>query len=232
MKNRTSSSAALLLTILFIASSSVSLSSAYRNFTVGDSSGWFDTLERPGVDYQKWADSHSFSLGDFLIFNTDNNHSVVQTHNATVYALCDADDAALNDTYQWSSADPSATTPRPVTVPVPLTTEGPLFFFSGDYDGDQCRNGQRFKINVTHGQGLPDSLKDDDPAMAPANPDAGNDDSAPDTVVSSDFDHPREDGGDKDGGGEKHSSADGSVGPNLIRVVISGLPFLFIRFII
>ncbi|CAM8886710.1 hypothetical protein QQ045_025664 [Rhodiola kirilowii] len=205
---------------LFIISS-LSLSSAYQNYTVGDTLGWFDNLEKPDINYQKWADSHSFSLGDFLIFNTDNNHSVVQTHNATVYALCDADDAALNDTYEWSSADPSATTPHPVTVPVPLITEGPIFFFSGDYDGEQCLNGQHFKINVTHGRGLPDSLKDDQGAMAPANPDAGNDDSAPDTVVSSDFDHPRNDKDKDDGDSEKHSSVVGLVAPNLIRVILS-----------
>ncbi|KAL9669668.1 hypothetical protein QQ045_007215 [Rhodiola kirilowii] len=65
----------------------------------------------------------------YSVFNTDNNHSVSQTHNTTVYALCDADDAALNDTYEWSSADPSATTHHPVTFPVPLITEGPIFFF-------------------------------------------------------------------------------------------------------
>lgn len=39
---------------------------AYKNYTVGESTGWFDIQERPSANYQKWADSKSFSLGDFL----------------------------------------------------------------------------------------------------------------------------------------------------------------------
>lgn len=40
--------------------------SAYKNHTVGDSLGWYDTLENPKVDYQKWVAGKNFSLGDFL----------------------------------------------------------------------------------------------------------------------------------------------------------------------
>ncbi|KAI5673791.1 hypothetical protein M9H77_14155 [Catharanthus roseus] len=182
--------------------SSVSL--AYKNYTVGDSFGWYDNLEKPpGFDYQKWADAHgnSFTLGDFLIFNTDNNHSVVQTYNFTTYKSCNYDDALENDTIQWSSADPSSTSPRPVTVPVPLLKLGITYFFSGDYDGEQCLNGQNFKINVTYGQGLPPSLKSpssssssssaDAPISPAANPDFDPEDSAPETLVPSNFDHPQ-----------------------------------------
>lgn len=39
---------------------------AYKNYTVGDSLGWFDNLRVPDVNYQKWADSKNFTLGDFL----------------------------------------------------------------------------------------------------------------------------------------------------------------------
>lgn len=38
----------------------------YKNYTVGGDLGWFDKLEKPTVDYQKWASSKTFSLGDFL----------------------------------------------------------------------------------------------------------------------------------------------------------------------
>lgn len=38
----------------------------YKNYTVGDDIGWFDKLEKSSVDYQKWASSKTFSLGDFL----------------------------------------------------------------------------------------------------------------------------------------------------------------------
>ncbi|XP_043693657.1 uncharacterized protein LOC122644118 [Telopea speciosissima] len=169
---------------------------AYKNYTVGDSLGWYDKLQNPKVDYQKWVAGKNFSLGDFLIFNTDSNHSIVQTYNVTTYKQCDYYDAELDDTTEWSAADPNATNPQPVTVAIPLVKEGMTYFFSGDYDGEQCDNGQHFKINVTHGQGLPPSLKN--PSMdspGPASPDMNNADSAPDTVVPSNFNNPNEEGG-------------------------------------
>ncbi|KAE8734788.1 ARM repeat superfamily protein isoform 1 [Hibiscus syriacus] len=180
---------------------------AYKNYTVGGSLGWFDALEKPDVDYQKWADSKNFSLGDFLIFNTDNNHSIIQTYNLTTYKLCDYNDALQNDTIQWSAADPSSTAPHPISVAVPLLKEGMTYFFSGDYDGEQCNNGQRFKVNVTHGQGLPKSLQDPpDDAPAPNSPDFGSDDSAPETIVPANFNHPIEEDSDKD-----EASGSGSI---------------------
>jgi len=39
---------------------------AYKNYTVGDSLGWFDNTEKSNVNYQKWADTKEFTLGDFL----------------------------------------------------------------------------------------------------------------------------------------------------------------------
>ncbi|KAL6966659.1 Early nodulin-like protein 18 [Sarracenia purpurea var. burkii] len=166
---------------------------AYKNYTVGDSLGWFDSLQKPTVNYQNWAANKNFSLGDFLIFNTDNNHSIVQTYNFTTYKQCDYDDAQENDTSEWSATDPSSVATHPVTVAVPLVKEGMNYFFSGDYDGEQCRYGQHFKINVTHGQGLPPTLKapsKDSPA--PASPDSGDDGSVPDTAVPSNFNNPQE----------------------------------------
>ncbi|XP_020087605.1 blue copper protein isoform X2 [Ananas comosus] len=162
---------------------------AYKNYTVGDSLGWYDNLMEPKVDYQKWASGKIFSLGDFLIFNTDKNHSVVQTYNATTYKLCDYNDASDGDTVEWSAGEPEFSKAA-VTVAVPLLKEGPTYFFSGDYDGEQCENGQQLAINVTHGQGLPDSLKNpsDQSSPAPASPD--DEKSVPDTVVPSNFDHP------------------------------------------
>ncbi|XP_022995137.1 cucumber peeling cupredoxin-like [Cucurbita maxima] len=189
-----------LLVLIFLSLSGRSLVNAYQNYTVGDSLGWFDELEKPAVDYQNWTVGKTFSLGDFLIFNTDNNHSVVQTYNFTTYNLCDYDDASEDDTTEWSAADPSATTPHAVTVAVPLVKEGANYFFSGHYDGEQCQNGQHFKINVTHGQGLPKSLGDSsDEAPAPVVPDSGDrTESAPDTIVPSSFDNPRNDVADND----------------------------------
>ncbi|XP_022943355.1 blue copper protein-like [Cucurbita moschata] len=193
-------SPAFLVLLLFLSLSGRSAVHAYKNYTVGDSLGWFDKLEKPAVDYQKWTVGKNFSLGDFLIFNTDNNHSVVLTYNFTTYKLCDYDDASEHDTTEWSAADPSATTPYAVTVAVPLLKEGTNYFFSGHYDGEQCQNGQQFKINVTHGQGLPKSMRDSsDEAPAPVVPDTGDQtESAPDTIVPSNFDNPVNDVADSD----------------------------------
>lgn len=53
------------LTCFVLLSFSVSVE-AYKNYTVGDSLGWYDTLEKPSVNYQKWVAGKNFSLGDFL----------------------------------------------------------------------------------------------------------------------------------------------------------------------
>ncbi|OIW02800.1 hypothetical protein TanjilG_29576 [Lupinus angustifolius] len=184
---------------------------SYKNYTVGDSLGWFDNTMNPDVNYQKWVSSKEFSLGDFLIFNTDNNHSVVQTYNLNTYKQCDYNDAQDKDTVQWSASDPSNTETHDVSVAVPLVKEGITYFFSSDYDGDQCKNGQHFKINVTHGQGLPKSLKnspDQDSTSPTTSPVSGGDDSAPDTIVPSNFSHPKEDENASDDNTKDKSSSD------------------------
>ncbi|XP_021734267.1 blue copper protein-like [Chenopodium quinoa] len=205
---------------------------AYKNYTVGDSLGWYDKSSKSSVDYEKWVSGKSFSLGDFLIFNTDSNHTVIQTFNSTTYTSCDSQG---DDNVQWSSTAPNSTVVRPITVAVPLMKEGVSYFFSGDYDGEQCMNGQKFSINVTHGKGLPPSLKNNpdfavgpgptpatgaDAAPGPDNPDSGDDQSAPDTIISSDFNHPKnvpEDstsGGDEDDDDAKKSNNVAGFLPN------------------
>lgn len=52
--------------VLLSFSGSVVVVEAYKNYTVGDSLGWYDTLEKPNVNYQKWVAGKNFSLGDFL----------------------------------------------------------------------------------------------------------------------------------------------------------------------
>ncbi|KAL6181027.1 hypothetical protein ACLB2K_047685 [Fragaria x ananassa] len=185
---------------------------AYKNLTVGDSLGWYDNQVKPDVDYQKWAAANNFSLGDFLIFNTDTNHSVVQTYNVTIYKLCDYDNAEEKDAIQWSQSDPSNTATQDVSVAVPLLKEGVMYFFSGDYDGDQCKNGQHFMITVTHGQGLPKS-GDDSTAGPTSSPQSGNgdDESIPETIVpNSNFNDPKEED-DSDNDKETSGSVSFSV---------------------
>lgn len=198
MQHRRSSSSSRLhhglLLVAVIALCFSGSAKAYKNYTVGDSLGWFDNLEKPSVNYQKWVSGKQFSLGDFLIFNTDNNHSVIQTYNFTTYKYCDYDDAQDSDTVQWSASDPSATEPHSVAVAVPLVKEGMTYFFSSDYDGEQCKNGQHFKINVTYGQGLPKNLRDSsqDSPSPNASPVSGDEDAAPDTIVPSNFNNPHD----------------------------------------
>lgn len=132
------------------------------------------------------------------VFNTDNNHSVIQTYNFTTYKLCDFDNDQSNDTTEWSTTDPSASTPNEVSLAVPLLKVGMTYFFSSDYDGEQCKNGQNFKINVTYGQGLPKSmLPPSDDAPSP-DPYSGDDQSAPDTLVPSSFNNPKDVSDDDD----------------------------------
>ncbi|VFQ95480.1 unnamed protein product [Cuscuta campestris] len=179
---------------------------AYKNYTVGDSSGWNDA--NSSVDYRKWTSGKTFSLGDFLIFNiTDTNHSVIQTYNETTYERCDDEDD--ESSIQWSSTDPSSTSPHPASVAVPLTKVGVTYFLSADYDGEQCKNGQRLMVNVTYGQGLPPSLKSPDKSPAPASPQSGDDNAVPETLVPANFDHPR-DVGDEDTDRQSSSGCLGS----------------------
>ncbi|RID52258.1 hypothetical protein BRARA_H02870 [Brassica rapa] len=224
-----SSSASCFNVLLIMSLMVLSLSAdAYKNYTVGESKGWFDIQERPSVNYQKWADSKSFSLGDFLIFNTDSNHSVVQTYDFKTYKSCDYNNNEDNSTKEWSAAKPSATSPVPVSVKVPLVKEGSNYFFSGNYDGEQCKFGQHFMINVTHGQGLPAlSSPDEDDETAPGpgqSSQSGDDEVAPDTIVPANFDHPKDIESDDDDDslvkGRKNSSSIAKY--NLLCLVFMG----------
>ncbi|XP_078447028.1 early nodulin-like protein 18 [Wolffia australiana] len=153
-----------------------------RNYTVGDSLGWYSKLDNPNIDYLSWVSGKSFILGDFLTFNTDTNHSVVQTYNQTTYRQCNIADAEEEDTTIWATNGPGLSI-EPISVVVPLTKEGMNYFFSSLYEGDQCMHGQRFEIDVAHGVGSP--LVE---AAAPSPDDGG---AVPDTVVPYDFSHPK-----------------------------------------
>lgn len=136
----------------------------------------------------------------------------MQTYNFTTYKECDYDDALDSDTKLWSAADPSNTATSGVTVPVPLLKEGTTYFFSSDYDGDQCRSGQHFKINVSHGKGLPESLKSpSEQSPAPNSADYNNDESAPDLVVPSTFNKPRGNQNSNDDDGDNVKKQSGAV---------------------
>ncbi|URE10387.1 Plastocyanin-like domain [Musa troglodytarum] len=147
----------------------------YTNHTVGGAAGWFfnSTSNSSVTNYSDWASTQNFFLGDYLIFNTDSSNTVIQTLNATTYALCNFTDDNGNDTtfYYDGGEDPKAG----VTVPVALTEEGVNYFFSAADGGAQCLQGMRFRITVAHGRGLPPSLNQPPPPpfveVAPPPPD-------------------------------------------------------------
>ncbi|GAB2271628.1 hypothetical protein Dimus_006459 [Dionaea muscipula] len=137
---------------------------AYTNHTVGGSAGWFFnvTTNSSSANYSVWAANQTFNLGDFLVFNTNTNETVVQTYNETTYDSCTADDASDSNTFIYDSG--SSTFGKAQIINVPLTNQGPNYFFSdaGD-DGVQCEKGMRFQIQVNHGLGLPPSLNQPPP---------------------------------------------------------------------
>ncbi|KAK9051420.1 hypothetical protein SSX86_028047 [Deinandra increscens subsp. villosa] len=136
---------------------------AYTNHTVGGKSGWlFDpNTNTSSADYASWTANQTFDLGDYLIFNTNTNQTVILTYNETTFRSCSVDNSSDSDTFNYGQG--SQQFGQPLTVAVPLTIEGPNYFFSDASDGIQCENGLAFGINVTHGAGLPPYLSQPPP---------------------------------------------------------------------
>ncbi|KAG2629089.1 cucumber peeling cupredoxin-like [Panicum virgatum] len=134
----------------------------YRNHTVGGADGWFFDARTNATsgNYSGWANGETFYLGDYLIFKTNDNSSVVHTTNATTYDLCDPSDDLSPVTYIYGGGGGLEEN----TIPVPLVEEGANYFFSDADGGAQCQQGMRFEVKVEHGQGLPPSLKNPPPA--------------------------------------------------------------------
>ncbi|XP_031476785.1 blue copper protein-like [Nymphaea colorata] len=155
-----------LVAAVLTAASVASRGAAYTNYTVGDTAGWFfnAATNRSAADYQAWAKKFTFNLGDFLIFNTDSDHTVVQTYNGTAFKSCDYDDDSGSDTILYSvPGDPTKLGVRGV-IAVPLTKVGDNYYFSDANDGIQCADGLKFSISVNKGEGLPPSLIEPPPS--------------------------------------------------------------------
>ncbi|GMH21678.1 hypothetical protein Nepgr_023520 [Nepenthes gracilis] len=151
------------IAILLVAAAATANAATYTNHTVGDPAVWFFNVSTnsSASNYSDWASTQTFNLGDYLIFNTTTNETVVQTTNATAYKSCSADDTS-DDTSIYDSG--SNVFGQTITIAVPLTIEGSNYFFSdpGD-DGFQCERGMRFEIKVNHGSGLPPILNQPPP---------------------------------------------------------------------
>ncbi|KAI3449147.1 hypothetical protein Pfo_005812 [Paulownia fortunei] len=154
---------ALCLIVVALLINAAAAADAYTNHTVGGDAGWFfnSTTNKTSADYNAWAANQTFNLGDYLIFNTNTNQTVIQTYNKTTYDSCTMDDSLDTDTFQYdggSNQFGSAT-----IIPVPLTIEGTQYYFSDADDGEQCQHGMAFQIKVNHGLGLPPSLNQPPP---------------------------------------------------------------------
>lgn len=151
------------IALLIAIAASATPAASYTNHTVGGDAGWFfnTTTNTSIIDYSKWAANQTFSLGDFLIFKTNTNQTVVQTYNKTTYQSCNTDDASDDDTFHYDAGSNEFGEAR--TIAVALTIEGPNYYLSDADDGVQCQNGLSFEIDVKHGQGLPPSLNQPPP---------------------------------------------------------------------
>lgn len=175
---------ALFLFLAAAASSAPSAAAAYANYTVGGNSGWLfnETTNATSTNYTAWAASQTFNLGDYLLFNTNSNQTVIQTYNLTTYQACSVDDADDDDFFQYGGG--SDQFGQALSVAVPLTHESTNYFFSNADDGVQCQSGMRFQIDVQHGSGLPPSLNQPPPPPYATPPGPGAAESPPGTAVN------------------------------------------------
>ncbi|CAJ1815487.1 unnamed protein product [Sphenostylis stenocarpa] len=154
--------AAHLTVFAFLVTAVSATTTGYHNHTVGGDAGWFfnSTTNTTATNYTSWASNQTFDLGDYLIFNTSSNQTVVQTYNLTTYLNCTADDTD-NGTFVYDGGSSSFS--QSLTIAVPLTIVGPNYFFSDAGDGVQCQRGLAFEIDVQRGLGLPPSLNQPPP---------------------------------------------------------------------
>ncbi|KAH7577813.1 hypothetical protein ACOSP7_001136 [Xanthoceras sorbifolium] len=148
----------MVIALLITVAASDTPATAYTNHTVGGDAGWlFDAkTNKSTTNYTSWAANQTFNLGDYLIFNTNTNQSVIQTYNETTFRSCSIDDASDNDTSHFNGGETEFG--KSLTIAVPLTITGPNYFFSDADDGVQCQTGMAFEISVNRGLGLPPSL--------------------------------------------------------------------------
>ncbi|KAK7294966.1 hypothetical protein RJT34_17866 [Clitoria ternatea] len=161
------------ITVFAVLVSTAAAATGYHNHTVGGGVGWSfnSTTDTSATNYSSWASTQTFDLGDFLIFNSNSNQTVIQTYNKTSYLSCTADDSD-NGTFVYDGG--SSGFGEALTIAVPLTLVGPNYFFSDADDGVQCRRGLAFEIDVQRGLGLPPSLNHPPPPpyIEPPGPDA------------------------------------------------------------
>ncbi|KAF7807822.1 cucumber peeling cupredoxin-like [Senna tora] len=173
---------AILAVFPLLISAATAATTVYTNHTVGGDAGWLfnATANTSATNYSSWAATKTFNLGDFLsklhllpFFNTNSNQTVIQTYNVTSYRNCTADESN-NGTFVYDGdADRFG---EALTIAVPLTIEGPNYYFSDGNDGIQCQRGMAFEIDIKHGLDLPPSLDHPPPPLyiEPPGPDTAD----------------------------------------------------------
>ncbi|KAF5732977.1 Early nodulin-like protein 18 isoform 1 [Tripterygium wilfordii] len=185
---------ALNLSVMVMLIAAAESATVYTNHTVGGPDGWFfnATTNTSATNYTAWAVSETFNLGDFLVFNTNSNQSVVQTYNESLFQSCNTDDATDDDYFLYNGGVTNFS--QALTISFPLTIQGPQYYFSdaGD-DGVQCSKGMAFAISVNRGLGLPPSLNQPPPPPyiePPPDPDSAQ---SPPVTVNGSSDSPGND---------------------------------------
>ncbi|OMO78626.1 Plastocyanin-like protein [Corchorus capsularis] len=177
-----SSNINLNLTVIALLITTVATATAYTNHTVGGDAGWFfdSKTNKSVINYSSWAANQTFNLGDYLIFKTSTNQTVIQTYNETTYQSCTMDDALDTDTFQYNGGNTNFD--ESLTIAVPLTIQGTNYYYSDAEDGAQCQRGMAFEILVNHGTGLPPSLNQPPPPPYIEPPSADTAQSPPVTI--------------------------------------------------
>ncbi|XVE77008.1 hypothetical protein DITRI_Ditri13aG0027400 [Diplodiscus trichospermus] len=172
------------LTVIILLITTVATATGYTNHTVGGDAGWFfnSSSNTSAVDYSSWAANQTFNLGDYLIFGTSTNQTVIQTYNETTYRSCTMDDASDTDTFQYNGGNTNFD--QSLTIAVPLTIEGKNYYFSDADDGVQCQGGMAFEILVKHGNGLPPSLNQPPPPPYIEPPPSGDSAQSPPITIA------------------------------------------------
>ncbi|KAB2595347.1 uclacyanin-3 [Pyrus ussuriensis x Pyrus communis] len=114
---------------------------------VGDTSGWSTS-----VDYDSWAASNTFTVGDTLVFNYGSSHKVDIVNQAD-YASCSSSNSLK--TY-----DDGATT-------ITLSQPGPAYFICPS--AGHCANGMKLSVNVV-AAGTPSGTPSTTPPSTPTTP--------------------------------------------------------------
>ena len=105
-------------------------------------------------------------------FQNDSNQTMIPTYNLTTFKNCSVDYSFDNDIIVYNGGN--TVFDQALAIPVPLTIQGPNYFFSDANVGIQCLHGLAFEINVNRCLGLPHSLNQPPPYREPPGPDSAS----------------------------------------------------------